>query len=155
MAPDRPDASSMDSLHGNNVTRVLDATKVEPQEDVTTEEENAFDGNDARNDEQVEPSNGTPSDKNAHSDDDLKPLSWLIGQNNLLKDLEVTSPSKSVKEENILNNNVYEESASLSENTNSVSSLDENCSPGNCRFIDSLERLVSRLCIKCNVKFIT
>ncbi|KAF7397609.1 hypothetical protein HZH68_008831 [Vespula germanica] len=70
------------------------------------------------------PINEKSIEKNSHSDDDLTSLSWLH-QQNLLKGLEISNPSKDIKNENLLNNNVCDDIADFSENTNSVSSLDD------------------------------
>lgn len=70
-----------------------------------------------------------PIEKNNQSDDELTSLSWLH-QQNLLKGLEISNPSKDMKRENRLNNNVCEDMADFSENTNSISSLDDSFCPG-------------------------
>lgn len=66
------------------------------------------------------------------SDDELTSLSWLH-QQNLLKDLDITEHAvKKEEEEDVGDNNIIcEDSLDVSENTNSVSSLDESYSPGN------------------------
>ncbi|KAJ8684077.1 hypothetical protein QAD02_019869 [Eretmocerus hayati] len=70
----------------------------------------------------------------SQSDDDLTSLSWLH-QQNLLKGLELTEHHgviKTVRVENILNNNIEcEDSLDNSESTHSISSI-ESFSPGTC-----------------------
>lgn len=68
-------------------------------------------------------------EKNNQSDDELTSLSWLH-QQNLLKGLEISNPSKDMKHENMLNNNICDDMADFSENTNSISSLDDSFCPG-------------------------
>ncbi|XP_029660667.1 uncharacterized protein LOC115234075 isoform X1 [Formica exsecta] len=67
-------------------------------------------------------------EKNNQSDDDLTSLSWLH-QQNLLKGLDISNPSKDMKHENMLNNNICDDMADFSENTNSISSLDDSFCP--------------------------
>lgn len=68
-------------------------------------------------------------EKNNQSDDELTSLSWLH-QQNLLKGLDISNPSKDMKHENMLNNNICDDMADFSENTNSISSLDDSFCPG-------------------------
>lgn len=68
-------------------------------------------------------------EKNSQSDDDLTSLSWLH-QQNLLKGLDISNPTKEMKNENVLNNNICDDMADYSENTNSISSLDDGYCPG-------------------------
>lgn len=124
MAPDRPDTSNMETAVGLTVTHVLDCGEAiysVRDEDIATEGSSIDELNEGspRSDKSM---------KSNQSDDDLTSLTWLH-QQNLLKSLEISNPSKNAKEENVLNNNVCDDSVDLSENTNSVSSLDESYSP--------------------------
>ncbi|XP_033207341.1 forkhead box protein N3-like isoform X2 [Belonocnema kinseyi] len=125
MAPDRPDTSNMETAVGLTVTHVLDcgeAVYSVKEEDIPTEGSSTDEltVGSPRSEKSIEKSN--------QSDDDLTSLTWLH-QQNLLKSLEISNPSKNAKVENVLNNNICEDSADLSENTNSVSSLDDSYSP--------------------------
>lgn len=120
MAPDRPDTTNMETAVGLTVTHVLDCGEAiysVRDEDIATEGSSIDELNEGspRSDKSM---------KSNQSDDDLTSLTWLH-QQNLLKSLEISKSSKSAKEENVLNNNICDD---LSENTNSVSSLDESYS---------------------------
>jgi forkhead box protein N len=157
MAPDRPDASEVEAgaplvrrvfgfceayniTEGDNASghqeHYVEETSLTADEVVIEEEELEDDEEEEEDDEVVVPPMVKPEpcdDKSSsHSDDDLTSLSWLH-QQNLLKGLEITSqPVKATKDENALNINVIcEDSLDISENTNSVSSLDDSYSPGN------------------------
>lgn len=122
MAPDRPDTTNMETAVGLTVTHVLDCGEAiysVRDEDIATEGSSIDELNEGspRSDKSM---------KSNQSDDDLTSLTWLH-QQNLLKSLEISKSSKSAKEENVLNNNICDD---LSENTNSVSSLDESYSTG-------------------------
>ncbi|XP_063978144.1 forkhead box protein N3-like [Diachasmimorpha longicaudata] len=140
MAPDRPDSSGMETACGLTVTRVLDigdAALTLKEGDNASEFGEGSPGDTV--DVVVDDNNpsgakgvceGAPTGKHSQ-DDDLTSLAWLH-QQNLLKGLEISSPSKVIKDENILNNNnniCDGDSAELSENTNSVSSLDDGYYP--------------------------
>ena len=126
MAPDRPDTSNMETDVGLTVTHVLDCGEAVYS---VKEEDIAIEG--SSTDELTEgcPGSDKSIEKSNQSDDDLTSLTWLH-QQNLLKSLEISNPSKNAKDENVLNNNICEDSADLSENTNSVSSVDDSYSPG-------------------------
>lgn len=154
MAPDRPDASGIETACGLTVTRVFsfdDPMLTLKEADSANSERNSAStidvvasSLDTVNNLSVAKS---PSElgsaittKQNQSDDDLTSLAWLH-QQNLLKGLEISSPTKSIKDEHIINNNnnLCEDSAELSENTNSISSLDDSYFAGkekiNCVFI--------------------
>ncbi|XP_058801144.1 forkhead box protein N2-like [Phymastichus coffea] len=136
MAPDRPDASDVvtngipiaTSTYGLcNTFGIKESDSANHQQYL---EESMVHASEIVIEEEVKPEiNEKPINQ---SDDDLTSLSWLH-QQNLLKGLDITEqqPIKNVKDENILNNNVvaYEDSLDTSENTNSVSSLDESYYP--------------------------
>lgn len=132
MAPDKPDAAELETGVGLAVTRVFSygdavyALKEGDNASVFTESNSVDEIHEevGINDKSVE--------KSSHSDDDLTSLTWLH-QQNLLKGLEISSPSKTLQATINLNNNVCDDAADLSENTNSISSLDDGYSPGNCR----------------------
>ncbi|XP_012260337.2 uncharacterized protein LOC105688521 [Athalia rosae] len=128
MAPDKPDTAGVETAVGLSVTRVINygdavyALKEGDNASVFTES-NSVDGINEEisiNEKSVE--------KSSHSDDDLTSLSWLH-QQNLLKGLEISNPSKNIQSSISLNNNVCDDAADLSENTNSISSLDDGYSP--------------------------
>ncbi|XP_033342846.1 uncharacterized protein LOC117229973 isoform X1 [Megalopta genalis] len=130
MPPDRPDASGVETGVGLNSTQVFSFG-----ETVYTmkEEENAsafIETNSS--DELHEDISMTEKsiEKNSQLDDDLTSLSWLH-QQNLLKGLDIANPPKDIKNENVLNNNVCDDPADFSENTNSISSLDDGYCPDN------------------------
>ncbi|XP_023289795.1 forkhead box protein N3 isoform X2 [Orussus abietinus] len=127
MAPDRPDTADMETAMGLTITRVFSLREVYTLKEGDNASTFAETSSADEFNEEASPSEKSV-DKNGQSDDDLTSLSWLH-QQNLLKGLEISNPSKNAKNENALNNNVCEDSADLSENTNSVSSLDENYSP--------------------------
>ncbi|XP_034952525.1 forkhead box protein N3-like isoform X2 [Chelonus insularis] len=146
MAPDRPDASGVETACGLTVTR---AYSIDDTVLTLKEADNASTFSDKTNTGAIDvavpdavnspPVAKSPSEfastittKQNQSDDDLTNLAWLH-QQNLLKGLEISSPTKSIKEENIINNNnnnnnnnICDDSTELSENTNSISSLDDN-----------------------------
>ncbi|XP_015605657.1 uncharacterized protein LOC107272726 [Cephus cinctus] len=128
MSPDRPDATGMETAVGLTITRVLSFREavytLKEGDNASTFVETS--SSDELNKE-IDISEKS-IEKNSQSDDDLTSLSWLH-QQNLLKGLEISDPSKNIKSENILNNNICEDSADLSENTNSISSLDDSYSP--------------------------
>nr|XP_031835400.1 forkhead box protein N3-like isoform X3 [Nomia melanderi] len=128
MPPDRPDASGIETGVGLNSTQVFSFG-----ETVYTmkEEENAsaFVETNSSDDLHKDISVSEKSiEKNSQLDDDLTSLSWLH-QQNLLKGLDISNPSKDMKNENVLNNNVCDDAADFSENTNSISSLDDGYCP--------------------------
>lgn len=137
MAPDRPDASDMVTggipvatpTYGLcNAFGIKESDNANHQQYI---EESLVHEGEIVIEEEVKPEiNEKPSNQ---SDDDLTSLSWLH-QQNLLKGLEISEqqPLKTAKDENILNNNVVvcDDSLDISENTNSVSSLEESYSPG-------------------------
>ncbi|XP_068993361.1 interference hedgehog isoform X6 [Neodiprion pinetum] len=128
MAPDKPDAGDVEGTVGLPITRVFscgDAAYVLKEGDNASvfSESNLVDGIHEEVgiiDKSVEKTN--------HSDDDLTSLSWLH-QQNLLKGLEISRPAKDLQTTINLNNNVCDDTADLSENTNSISSLDDGYSP--------------------------
>ncbi|XP_074116160.1 uncharacterized protein LOC141538506 isoform X2 [Cotesia typhae] len=169
MAPDRPDASGLVATCGLTVTRVFnigDSVVTLKKADNTSafaDKSNIATVDVASSDVISNPTVvkhfndlGNPLiTKLNQSDDDLTSLTWLH-QQNLLKGLEISSPTKNIKDENIFinnnnnndnkinnnnnnntnnnninNNNVCEDSTELSENTNSISSLDDNYFPEN------------------------
>lgn len=132
MAPDKPDAGGVgvESAVGLTVTRVFsygDAVYT------LKEGDNASVFTESSSVDEIQEEIGIDDksiEKSSHSDDDLTSLSWLH-QQNLLKGLEISSPSKNLQTTININNNNCDETAELSENTNSVSSLDDGYSPGN------------------------
>ncbi|XP_031784550.1 forkhead box protein N2 isoform X2 [Nasonia vitripennis] len=143
MAPDRPDASDVEtgSVADPVVTRVFgfceaftlkEGDNANHQQHQQFVEEQTIAGDEIVIEEEEIPMipKSEPGDEKTQSDDDLTSLSWLH-QQNLLKSLEITEhPGKVVKEENVINNNIIcEDSLDISENTNSVSSLDDSYSP--------------------------
>lgn len=130
MPPDRPDASGVETGIGLSSTKVFNFG-----ETVYTmkEKENASAFVETNSTDELSMSDKS-IEKNSQSDDDLTSLSWLH-QQNLLKGLDISNPTKDMKNENILNNNVCDDMADFSENTNSVSSLDEGYCPGNFQYV--------------------
>ncbi|KAG7198695.1 hypothetical protein KM043_001691 [Ampulex compressa] len=128
MPPDRPDASGIETEIGLNTTRVFDFG--EPAYTMKERENTSAFVDPNSSDELHEdvPISEKSIEKNNQSDDELTSLSWLH-QQNLLKGLDISNPSKDIKHENILNNNVCDDIADFSENTNSISSLDDGYSP--------------------------
>ncbi|XP_043593424.1 forkhead box protein N3-like isoform X4 [Bombus pyrosoma] len=126
MPPDRPDASGVETGIGLSSTKVFNFG-----ETVYTmkEKENASAFVETNSTDELSMSDKS-IEKNSQSDDDLTSLSWLH-QQNLLKGLDISNPTKDMKNENVLNNNVCDDMADFSENTNSVSSLDEGYCPDN------------------------
>jgi len=130
MPPDRPDASGVETD-----IELISSQDYNFDENVTMndkEKENASVLTDSNltNDCQSEiPKWEKAMEKNNQSDDELTSLSWLH-QQNLLKGLDISNPSKNMKHENMLNNNICDDMADFSENTNSVSSLDDSFCPG-------------------------
>ncbi|CAK9815185.1 Forkhead box protein N3 [Anthophora plagiata] len=120
MPPDRPDASDMETGMGLSSTQDFDF-----EETLYTmkKEEDTSDFVETNSMDELSMSEKS-IEKNSQSDDDLTSLSWLH-QQNLLKGLDISNPSKDIKSENVLNNNVCDDMADFSENTNSVSSLDD------------------------------
>ncbi|XP_066593851.1 forkhead box protein N3-like isoform X2 [Prorops nasuta] len=117
MPPDRPDSSGMETAVRMNTTQPYNFGEIE---------ENSYTKANSAEELNEEVSNNVKViEKNSQSDDDLTSLSWLH-QQNLLKSLDISDPSKDIKNENILNNNVCDDAADYSENTNSISSLDDN-----------------------------
>lgn len=133
MPPDRPDASGVETGIGLNSTQVFSFGETVY---MMKEKENAsaFVESNSSDELHEEISMSEKSvEKNGQLDDDLTSLSWLH-QQNLLKGLDISNPSKDIKNENILNNNVCDDMGDFSENTNSISSLDDGYCPGNSYF---------------------
>ncbi|XP_029037388.1 forkhead box protein N3-like isoform X5 [Osmia bicornis bicornis] len=126
MPPDRPDASGAETEIGLSSTQVLNfgetVYKMKEKENTNALVETNSTDELSMSEKSVE--------KNSQSDDDLTSLSWLH-QQNLLKGLDISNPTKDTKNENVLNNNVCDDTADFSENTNSVSSLDDGYCPDN------------------------
>lgn len=126
MPPDRPDASGAETEIGLSSTQVLNfgeaVYKMKEKENTNALVETNSTDELSMSEKSIE--------KNSQSDDDLTSLSWLH-QQNLLKGLDISNPTKDTKNENVLNNNVCDDTADFSENTNSVSSLDDGYCPGN------------------------
>ncbi|XP_017793059.1 PREDICTED: bromodomain-containing protein DDB_G0270170-like isoform X1 [Habropoda laboriosa] len=124
MPPDRPDGSDMETGMGLSSTQDFDF-----EETLYTmkKEEDTSDFVETNSTDELSMSEKS-IEKNSQSDDDLTSLSWLH-QQNLLKGLDISNPSKDMKSENVLNNNVCDDMADFSENTNSVSSLDDGYCP--------------------------
>ncbi|XP_029037383.1 uncharacterized protein LOC117602007 isoform X1 [Osmia lignaria lignaria] len=124
MPPDRPDASGAETEIGLSSTQVLNfgetVYKMKEKENTNALVETNSTDELSMSEKSVE--------KNSQSDDDLTSLSWLH-QQNLLKGLDISNPTKDTKNENVLNNNVCDDTADFSENTNSVSSLDDGYCP--------------------------
>lgn len=124
MPPDRPDASDVE-------TGIRLSTQVFNFGDTVytmKEKENASVFVETNSTDELSMSEKS-IEKNSQSDDDLTSLSWLH-QQNLLKGLDISNPTKEMKNENVLNNNVCDDMADYSENTNSISSLDDGYCPG-------------------------
>lgn len=147
MPPDRPDASgietdielisSQDYNFGENVT----------MNDKEKENASLLTDSNSTNDCQSEiPKWEKTMEKNSQSDDELTSLSWLH-QQNLLKGLDISNPSKNIKHENMLNNNICDDMADFSENTNSVSSLDDSFCPGKM----SVFKICNALCLQSSI----
>lgn len=136
MPPDRPDASgietdielnsSQDYNFEENAYTMNDKEKENASELADSNSTNECQSEIPRWDKSIE--------KNNQSDDELTSLSWLH-QQNLLKGLDISDPSKDMKHENMLNNNICDDVADFSENTNSVSSLDDSLCPGKTRVL--------------------
>lgn len=135
MPPDRPDASGIETdieLSSTQDFNFGEATHMmnDKEKENTSVLAESKSTNECQNDI---PRCEESIEKNSQSDDELTSLSWLH-QQNLLKGLEISNPSKDMKHENILNNNIGDDIADFSENTNSVSSLDDSFCPGNIHF---------------------
>ncbi|XP_025161510.1 forkhead box protein N3 isoform X1 [Harpegnathos saltator] len=131
MPPDRPDASGIETDIELNSTQDFNFGEAAyTMNDKEKENASVLVESKATNNEcQSEISKCEKSiEKNSQSDDELTSLSWLH-QQNLLKGLEISNPSKDMKHENMLNNNVCDDMADFSENTNSISSLDDSFCP--------------------------
>lgn len=131
MPPDRPDASGVEAGVGLHSTQVFSFGETVY---AMKEKENASSFVETNSSDELQEEISMSEkliEKNSQLDDDLTSLSWLH-QQNLLKGLDISNPSKDIKSENILNNNVCDDMAEFSENTNSISSLDDGYCPGNC-----------------------
>ncbi|XP_017760946.1 PREDICTED: forkhead box protein N3-like isoform X1 [Eufriesea mexicana] len=124
MPPDRPDASDVETGIGLSSTQVFNFGETVY---MMKEKENTSAFVETNSTDELSMSEKS-IEKNSQLDDDLTSLSWLH-QQNLLKGLDISNPSKDMKHENILNNNICDDMADFSENTNSVSSLDDGYSP--------------------------
>lgn len=131
MPPDRPDASGIETdIALNSIQNFSFEKAAYAMNDKQKENANMLAESKSTNECQTEISRCEKSiEKNSQSDDELTSLTWLH-QQNLLKGLEIPNPSKNMKHENILNNNICDDIADFSENTNSVSSLDDGFCPG-------------------------
>lgn len=125
MPPDRPDASDVETGIGLSSTQVFNFGETVY---MMKEKENTSAFVETNSTDELSMSEKS-IEKNSQLDDDLTSLSWLH-QQNVLKGLDISNPSKDMKHENILNNNICDDMADFSENTNSVSSLDDGYSPG-------------------------
>ncbi|XP_046749516.1 forkhead box protein N2-like isoform X2 [Diprion similis] len=128
MAPDKPDAGDVESTVGLPITRVFSCGDAAY---VLKEGDNASVFTNSNLVDEIHDEVGIIDksvEKTNHSDDDLTSLSWLH-QQNLLKGLEISRPTKDLQTTINLNNNVCDDTADLSENTNSISSLDDGYSP--------------------------
>lgn len=129
MPPDRPDASDVEiGLNNAQVFNFRETVYTMKEQEKEKEKENTSSYTEGNTTEQLSVSEKSV-EKNSQSDDDLTSLSWLH-QQNLLKGLDISNP-KAMKNENVLNNNVCDDMADFSENTNSVSSLDDGYCPDN------------------------
>lgn len=131
MPPDRPDASGIETDIERNVTQDFNFEKTAyAMNDKEKENSSVLVESNSTNEclEKI-PKYEKSIEKNNQSDDELTSLSWLH-QQNLLKGLEISNPSKDMKNENILNNNVCDNITDFSENTNSISSLDDSFCSG-------------------------
>lgn len=124
MPPDRPDASDVETGIGLSTQVFNFGDTVYTMK----EKENASVFVETNSTDELSMSEKS-IEKNSQSDDDLTSLSWLH-QQNLLKGLDISNPIKEMKNENVLNNNVCDDMADYSENTNSISSLDDGYCPG-------------------------
>jgi len=131
MPPDRPDASGIETDIELNSTQDYNfGETVYTMNDKEKENTSVLADSNLTNEYQSEiPRCEKSMEKNNQSDDELTSLSWLH-QQNLLKGLEISNPSKNMKHENMLNNNICDDIADFSENTNSISSLDDSFCPG-------------------------
>jgi len=131
MPPDRPDASGIETGIELNSTQDYNfGETVYTMNDKEKENTSVLADSNLTNEYQGEiPRCEKSMEKNNQSDDELTSLSWLH-QQNLLKGLEISNPSKNMKHENMLNNNICDDIADFSENTNSISSLDDSFCPG-------------------------
>ncbi|XP_076243845.1 uncharacterized protein LOC143185039 [Calliopsis andreniformis] len=134
MPPDRPDASGIEAgMHGTQIFSFGETVYGMKEK----ENMSAFVESNSSDELQEEISMSEKSiEKTNQLDDDLTSLSWLH-QQNLLKGLDISNPSKDIKSENILNNNVCDDMAEFSENTNSISSLDDGYCPDNSSKINN------------------
>lgn len=131
MPPDRPDASGIETdIELNSSQDYNFGENTYAMNDKEKENANVLTDANSTNECQSEiPRWEKSMEKNNQSDDELTSLSWLH-QQNLLKGLDISNPSKDMKHENMLNNNICDDIADFSENTNSVSSLDDSFCPG-------------------------
>ncbi|XP_039313893.1 forkhead box protein N3 isoform X1 [Solenopsis invicta] len=132
MPPDRPDASGIETdIELNSSQDYNFGENNYTMNDKEKENASVLADSNSPNDCQSEiPRWDKSMEKNNQSDDELTSLSWLH-QQNLLKGLDISNPSKDIKHENMnmLNNNICDDIADFSENTNSVSSLDDSFCP--------------------------
>ncbi|XP_029169803.1 forkhead box protein N3-like isoform X2 [Nylanderia fulva] len=133
MPPDRPDASGIETDIELNSTQDYNFGKTAyTMNDKEKENASVLADTNSTNKCQSEISRCEKTEKNieknSQSDDELTSLSWLH-QQNLLKGLDISNPSKDMKHENMLNNNICDDMADFSENTNSISSLDDSFCP--------------------------
>lgn len=134
MPPDRPDASGIETDIELNSTQSYNFGETGyTMNDKEKENASVLVDSNSTNKCQSEISRCEKTEKNIEknnqSDDELTSLSWLH-QQNLLKGLDISNPSKDMKHENMLNNNICDDMADFSENTNSISSLDDSFCPG-------------------------
>lgn len=134
MPPDRPDASGIETDIELNSTQGYNFGETAyTMNDKEKENASVLVDTNSANKCQSEISRCEKTEKNIEknnqSDDELTSLSWLH-QQNLLKGLDISNPSKDMKHENMLNNNICDDMADFSENTNSISSLDDSFCPG-------------------------
>lgn len=143
MPPDRPDASgietdiklnsSQDYKFGETAYTMNDKEKENTSVLADANSTNKYQSEVPRCEKSVE--------RTSQPDDELTSLSWLH-QQNLLKGLEISNPSKDMKHENLLNNNICEDMADFSENTNSISSLDDSFCSGKKTHIRYLSQYI-------------
>lgn len=132
MPPDRPDASGIETdIELNSSQGYNFGENAYTMNDKEKENASVLTDTNSTNECQSEiPKWEKSMEKNNQSDDELTSLSWLH-QQNLLKGLDISNPSKDMKHENMLNNNnICDDIADFSENTNSVSSMDDSFCPG-------------------------
>jgi len=134
MPPDRPDASGIETDIELNSTQSYNFGETGyTMNDKEKENASVLVDSNSTNKCQSEISRCEKTEKNIEknnqSDDELTSLSWLH-QQNLLKGLDISNPSKDMKHENMINNNICDDMADFSENTNSISSLDDSFCPG-------------------------